>query len=65
MGDLSEAGGREQPVGAAYNPYALAVKLHMQKKATGEDIQKTAVLIVDELSKHKDDFKAEAKKNAK
>ena len=51
--------------GAAYNPYALAVKFHMQKKATGEDIQKTADLIVDELSKHKDDFKAEAKKNAK
>jgi hypothetical protein len=36
----------------------------MQKKATGEDIQKTADLIVDELSKHKDDFKAEAKKSA-
>jgi len=51
--------------GAAYNPYALAVKFRMQKKATGEDIQKTADLIVDELSKHKDDFKAEAKKNAK
>ena len=51
--------------GAAYNPYALAVKFHMQKQATGEDIQKTADLIVDELSKHKDDFKAEAKKNAK
>lgn len=50
--------------GAAYNPYALAVKFHMQKKATGEDIQKTADLIVDELSKHKDDFKAEAKKSA-
>lgn len=51
--------------GAAYNPYALAVKFHMQKKATGEDIQKTADLIVDELSKHKDEFKAEASKNAK
>jgi hypothetical protein len=51
--------------GAAYNPYALAVKFHMQKKATGEDIQKTADLIVDELSKHKDDFKAEAKRSAR
>ncbi len=51
--------------GAAYNPYALAVKFHMQKKATGEDIQKTADLIVAELSKYKDAFKAEAKKNAK
>jgi hypothetical protein len=51
--------------GAAYNPFALAVKFHMQKKATGEDIQKTADLIVDELSKHKDDFKAEAKRSAR
>ena len=51
--------------GAAYNPYALAVKFHMQKKATGEDVQKTADLIVDELAKHKDEFKAEARKNAK
>ena len=50
--------------GAAYNPYALAVKFHMQKKATEEDIQETADLIVDELAKHKDDFKAEVGKNA-
>jgi hypothetical protein len=49
--------------GAAYNLYALAVKFHMQKKATGEDIQKTADLIVNELSKHKDDFKTEDKKH--
>jgi hypothetical protein len=51
--------------GAAYNPYALAVKFHMQKQATGEDIQKTADLIVDELAKHKDDFKAQAKRSAR
>lgn len=29
-------------LGASYNLCALAVKFHMQKKATGEDIQKTA-----------------------
>ena len=51
--------------GAAYNPYALAVKFHLQKKATEEDIQKTADLIVAELSKYRDAFKAEARKNAR
>ena len=51
--------------GAAYNPYALAVKFHMQKKATEEDIQKTADVIVAELAKYRDAFKAEARKNAR
>lgn len=51
--------------GAAYNPYALAVKFHLQKKATEENIQKTADLIVAELSKYRDAFKAEARKNAR
>ena len=50
--------------GAAYNPYALAAKFHLEKKATEQDIQKTADLIVDELLKSKDLFKAEAGKNA-
>jgi hypothetical protein len=51
--------------GAAYNPYALAVKFHLQKQATEDDIRKTADLIVDELAKYKNDFKAEARKNAR
>jgi len=50
--------------GAAYNPYALAAKFHLEKKATEQDIQKTADLIVDELLKYKELFKAEASKNA-
>lgn len=50
--------------GAAYNPYALAAKFHLEKKATEQDIQKTADLIVDELLKYKELFKTEASKNA-
>lgn len=50
--------------GAAYNPYALAAKFHLEKKATEQDIQKTADLIVDELLKYKALFKTEAGKNA-
>jgi hypothetical protein len=51
--------------GAAYNPYALAVKFHLQKQATEDDIRKTADLIVGELAKYRDEFKAEARKNAR
>ena len=37
-----------------FNPYVMAAKFHMEKKATAQDIQKTADEIVGEILKSRD-----------